>query len=81
MLGFGQANSSMISQLALARKVKKIFAHCLNNVNKGGIFAIGEVVQPKVVFARKIGKKELRSIANDVTKITINPIFLHEKCD
>jgi hypothetical protein len=44
MLGFGQANSSMISQLALARKVKKIFAHCLNNVNKGGIFATGEVV-------------------------------------
>jgi hypothetical protein len=48
IFGFGQANSSMISQLALAGKVKKMFAHCLDNVNGGGIFAIGEVVQPKV---------------------------------
>ncbi len=48
ILGFGQANSSMISQLAAAGKVKKMFAHCLDNVNGGGIFAIGEVVSPKV---------------------------------
>lgn len=48
ILGFGQANSSMISQLASSGKVKRIFAHCLDNINGGGIFAIGEVVQPKV---------------------------------
>lgn len=48
ILGFGQANSSMISQLASAGKVKKIFAHCLDNINGGGIFAIGQVVEPKV---------------------------------
>ena len=48
ILGFGKANSSMISQLASSGKVKKIFAHCLNGVNGGGIFAIGHVVQPKV---------------------------------
>jgi len=48
ILGFGQANSSMISQLASAGKVKKMFAHCLDNVNGGGIFAIGQVVEPKV---------------------------------
>ncbi|XP_048324804.2 aspartic proteinase 36 [Ziziphus jujuba] len=48
LIGFGQANSSMISQLAVAGKVKKTFAHCLDNVNGGGIFAIGEVVQPQV---------------------------------
>ncbi|KAK9945396.1 hypothetical protein M0R45_010916 [Rubus argutus] len=48
ILGFGQANSSMISQLAAAGKVKKQFAHCLDNVNGGGIFAIGEVVEPKL---------------------------------
>ncbi|XP_062084130.1 aspartic proteinase 36-like [Humulus lupulus] len=48
ILGFGQANSSMLSQLALAGKVKKSFAHCLDTANGGGIFAIGEVVQPKV---------------------------------
>ncbi|MBA0630054.1 hypothetical protein Godav_002187 [Gossypium davidsonii] len=48
ILGFGQANSSIISQLAASGKVKKSFAHCLDNIEGGGIFAIGEVVSPKV---------------------------------
>nr|CAB3445499.1 unnamed protein product [Digitaria exilis] len=48
ILGFGQANTSMLSQLAAAGKVKKIFAHCLDTIKGGGIFAIGDVVQPKV---------------------------------
>ncbi|KAJ1279088.1 hypothetical protein BS78_04G128700 [Paspalum vaginatum] len=48
ILGFGQSNSSMLSQLAAAGKVTKIFAHCLDTVHGGGIFAIGDVVQPKV---------------------------------
>ncbi|XP_019152657.1 PREDICTED: aspartic proteinase-like protein 2 isoform X2 [Ipomoea nil] len=47
IIGFGQANSSFISQLTAQRKVKKIFSHCLNR-NGGGILAIGQVVQPKV---------------------------------
>lgn len=48
ILGFGQANSSLLSQLASSGKVKKEFAHCLDNKKGGGIFAIGEVVEPKV---------------------------------
>lgn len=48
ILGFGQSDASMLSQLAAARKVRKIFAHCLDTVRGGGIFAIGNVVQPKV---------------------------------
>ncbi|XP_024985538.1 aspartic proteinase-like protein 2 isoform X4 [Cynara cardunculus var. scolymus] len=48
ILGFGKANSSIISQLASSGKVKKMFAHCLDGENGGGIFAIGHVVQPKV---------------------------------
>ena len=48
ILGFGKANYSMISQLSSSGKVKKMFAHCLNGVNGGGIFAIGHVVQPTV---------------------------------
>ncbi|KAI3971912.1 hypothetical protein MKW92_006597 [Papaver armeniacum] len=48
LLGFGQANTPMISQLAAAGKVKKMFAHCLDGIKGGGIFAIGQVVQPKV---------------------------------
>lgn len=48
ILGFGQANSSMLSQLTSEGKVKKIFSHCLDNVNGGGVFAIGQVVHPLV---------------------------------
>ncbi|GAV74363.1 Asp domain-containing protein [Cephalotus follicularis] len=48
ILGFGQANSSLLSQLAAAGTVKKMFAHCLDSINGGGIFAIGQVVSPKV---------------------------------
>lgn len=48
ILGFGKSNASIISQLASSGKVKKMFAHCLDGDNGGGIFAIGHVVQPKV---------------------------------
>ncbi|KAG0456538.1 hypothetical protein HPP92_024326 [Vanilla planifolia] len=48
ILGFGQSSSSMLSQLASAGKARKIFAHCLDTKMGGGIFAIGNVVQPKV---------------------------------
>ncbi|KAL7207061.1 hypothetical protein ACSBR2_019704 [Camellia fascicularis] len=48
ILGFGQANSFMLSQLASVRKVKKMFAHCLDGTNGGGIFAIGQVEEPKL---------------------------------
>lgn len=48
IIGFGKSNSSLISQLAASGKVKKMFAHCLDGVNGGGIFAIGHVVEPKV---------------------------------
>lgn len=48
ILGFGQSNSSVLTQLASAGKVKKVFSHCLDTVKGGGIWAIGEVVQPKM---------------------------------
>ncbi|GAB2272677.1 hypothetical protein Dimus_007500 [Dionaea muscipula] len=48
VLGFGKSNWSMISQLASSGRVRKMFAHCLDGVNGGGIFAIGQIVQPKV---------------------------------
>ncbi|KAL4193063.1 hypothetical protein AMTRI_Chr06g197470 [Amborella trichopoda] len=48
IFGFGQANSSVISQLASSGKVKKMFAHCLDGIHGGGIFSIGQVVQPSL---------------------------------
>lgn len=47
-MGFGQSNTSVISQLAAGGSVKRIFSHCLDNMNGGGIFAIGEVESPVV---------------------------------
>ena len=58
IMGFGKSNSSFISQLASQRKVKKSFAHCLDNNNGGGIFAIGEVVSPKVKTTPMLSKSE-----------------------
>ncbi|KAI3970222.1 hypothetical protein MKW92_052709 [Papaver armeniacum] len=46
LIGFGASDASMVSQLASSGKVKKKFAHCLDGKNGGGIFAIGDVVQP-----------------------------------
>lgn len=48
IIGFGSLNSSLISQLAASGTVKKKFAHCLDGVKGGGIFAIGQVVEPHV---------------------------------
>ncbi|KAF3791748.1 Aspartic proteinase-like protein 2 [Nymphaea thermarum] len=48
IIGFGQSDSSVISQLASAGEVDKMFAHCLDGINGGGIFAIGQVVYPHV---------------------------------
>ncbi|KAL6504008.1 hypothetical protein OROGR_025931 [Orobanche gracilis] len=58
IIGFGQANTSILSQLALSGKVKKIFSHCLNGNKGGGIFAIGEVVEPKVKTTRLIPNQQ-----------------------
>ncbi|XP_076902943.1 aspartic proteinase 36-like [Bidens hawaiensis] len=48
ILGFGQSNTSMLSQLNSGKKVRKMFSHCLDGKGGGGIFAIGEVVHPKI---------------------------------
>lgn len=47
IIGFGQANTSALSQLSAVKKVKKVFSHCLDGKEGGGIFAIGEVVKPQ----------------------------------
>ncbi|KAL2946737.1 hypothetical protein AAZX31_20G031200 [Glycine max] len=69
IIGFGQSNFSMLSQLSASRKVKKVFSHCLDNIRGGGIFAIGEVVELKVsnsvgtkIFALEKKTAKLRGI-------------------
>ncbi|RZC47315.1 hypothetical protein C5167_040272 [Papaver somniferum] len=46
LIGFGASSISMLSQIASSGKVKKKFAHCLDGKNGGGIFVIGDVMQP-----------------------------------
>ncbi|KAG5137768.1 hypothetical protein JHK82_022499 [Glycine max] len=79
ILGFGKANSSMISQLASSGKVKKMFAHCLNGVNGGGIFAIGHVVQPKVNMTPLLPDQPHYSV--NMTAVQVGHTFLSLSTD
>ncbi|XP_004492042.1 aspartic proteinase 36 [Cicer arietinum] len=79
ILGFGKANYSMISQLSSSGKVKKMFAHCLNGVNGGGIFAIGHVVQPKVNTTPLLPDQPHYSV--NMTAVQIGHTFLNLSTD
>lgn len=69
IIGFGEANSSVISQLAAAGTVKKMFAHCLDGVKGGGIFAIGQVVEPKVNSAPLLPNRYVLLVPTPSSKI------------
>ncbi|CAI8592100.1 unnamed protein product [Vicia faba] len=79
ILGFGKANYSMISQLSSSGKVKKKFAHCLNGVNGGGIFAIGHVVQPKVNTTPLLPDQPHYSV--NMTAVQVGHTFLNLTTD
>ncbi|XP_075515425.1 uncharacterized protein LOC142550070 [Primulina tabacum] len=59
IIGFGQANTSVLSQLASSGNVKRMFSHCLDSYKGGGIFAIGDVVQPKVNRTKLLQNEKL----------------------
>ncbi|GER33243.1 eukaryotic aspartyl protease family protein [Striga asiatica] len=79
ILGFGKSNSSMLSQLASSGRVKKMFAHCLDGVNGGGIFAIGHVVQPQVNMTPLV-QDQLHYTVN-MTAIQVGHAFLNLTTD
>ncbi|CAI8593692.1 unnamed protein product [Vicia faba] len=79
ILGFGKANYSMISQLSSSGKVKKEFAHCLNGVNRGGIFTIGHVVQPKVNTTPLLPDQPHYSV--NMTTVQVGHTFLNLTTD
>ncbi|KAI4344985.1 hypothetical protein L6164_012155 [Bauhinia variegata] len=78
ILGFGKANSSMISQLA-SSGIRKMFAHCLDGVNGGGIFAIGHVVQPKVNTTPLLTNQPHYNV--NMTSIQVGHTFLNLTTD
>ncbi|KAL4318935.1 hypothetical protein GQ457_18G010410 [Hibiscus cannabinus] len=69
IIGFGQANSSVLSQLAESGKIKKKFAHCLDNADGGGIFAIGEVIAPNINKARMLPRQSHYKITTKKVQI------------
>ncbi|KAJ9558887.1 hypothetical protein OSB04_013501 [Centaurea solstitialis] len=81
ILGFGKSNASVISQLASSGKVKKMFAHCLDSDNGGGIFAIGHVVQPKVNSTHLIQDENEQHYAVNVTGIKVGTEYLNLSTD
>ncbi|KAH7439753.1 hypothetical protein KP509_04G074700 [Ceratopteris richardii] len=53
ILGFGQSDLSIISQLKSQGKASGVFAHCLDGgAEGGGILVIGEVQEPGLVYTR-----------------------------
>ncbi|XP_062012463.1 aspartic proteinase 36-like isoform X1 [Rosa rugosa] len=61
LIGFDQDNITMLSQLAAAGKVRNKFAHCLDSTKQGGgIWAIGEVVEPKMMHTSPIVPNQTR---------------------
>jgi hypothetical protein len=72
ILGFGESNTSMLSQLAAAGKVKKVFSHCLDTINGGGIFTIGDVVQPKVKMTPLVPNMYVNLIVSITFFVTLN---------
>ncbi|XP_059318307.1 aspartic proteinase 39-like [Lycium ferocissimum] len=79
ILGFGKSNSSILSQLASSGKVKNMFAHCLDGVNGGGIFAIGNVVQPKVNMTPLVPNQPHYSV--DMMAVEVGYQFLNLSVD
>ncbi|XP_059445821.1 aspartic proteinase 36 [Corylus avellana] len=75
ILGFGKSNSSIISQLASSGGVKKMFAHCLDGINGGGIFAIGHVVQPKVNVTPLVPNQPHYNV--NMTAVQVGHVFLN----
>lgn len=78
IMGFGQSNFSVVSQLSNQNQAPGVFAHCLEGEGEGGgILVIGQVQAPGLVYTSIIPNQphynvNLQSIAvNDLT-IPIN---------
>ncbi|KAB1213419.1 Aspartic proteinase-like protein 2 [Morella rubra] len=75
ILGFGKSNSSVISQLASSGRVAKMFAHCLDGTNGGGIFAMGRVVQPKVNMTPLVPNQPHYNV--NMTAVQVGHVYLN----
>eukprot|EP01018_Ginkgo_biloba_P035104 Gb_09898 [translate_table: standard] len=74
ILGFGQSNTSILSQLAFQGKVRKMFAHCLDGEKGGGILAIGHVVQTNLKMTPLVQNQPHYNV--NMTKMDVGGIQL-----
>lgn len=52
ILGFGQGDLSVISQLSSHGVTPRVFSHCLKGEgNGGGILVLGEILEPGIVYS------------------------------
>ena len=52
IIGFGQQDLSVISQLSSRGVTPKVFSHCLKGEgNGGGILVVGEILDPNIVYS------------------------------
>ncbi|KAG6391001.1 hypothetical protein SASPL_148747 [Salvia splendens] len=75
IVGLGRANETIISQLASSGKVKRVFSHCLDGNRGGGIFAIGEVTEPKVNRTPLVPNESHYSV--NLKSLEVGGIFLN----
>ncbi|WOK97131.1 aspartic proteinase-like protein 2 [Canna indica] len=50
ILGFGQHDLSVISQLSSLGISPKVFSHCLKGSDSGGILVLGQIIEPGIVY-------------------------------
>lgn len=52
IIGFGQQDLSVMSQLSARGITPKVFSHCLKGEgNGGGILVLGEILDPTIVYS------------------------------
>ncbi|XP_057779299.1 aspartic proteinase 36-like isoform X2 [Salvia miltiorrhiza] len=79
IFGFGRQDISVISQLSSYKIAPKVFSHCLKgDGNGGGIFVLGEILDPRIVYTPLVPSQPhyslyLQSIAVNGELLPIDP--------
>ncbi|WOL05007.1 aspartic proteinase-like protein 2 [Canna indica] len=79
IFGFGQHESSIISQLSSTGVIPRVFSHCFKGSgNGGGILVLGEIIEPGIVYTPLIPSQShynlyLESIAVNGKILSIDP--------
>ncbi|KAG8648610.1 hypothetical protein MANES_08G017000v8 [Manihot esculenta] len=79
ILGFGQGDLSVISQLSSHGVTPRVFSHCLKGEgNGGGILVLGEILEPGIVYSPLVPSQphynlNLQSIAVNGQLLSIDP--------